>query len=76
MPRRTRKFVGTLVMLVFVLVYAMVVQALAVAILRDASKAVEAVFYCVAGLAWAPPLMLLIRWMEGGPDPDRPAGRA
>jgi hypothetical protein len=75
MSRRMRKFVGTLIMLVFVLVYAMVVQAVAVAVLREPNKIVEAIFYCVAGLAWAPPLMILIKWMEGGADPERPTGK-
>ncbi len=65
MPIRTRKLVGTLLMLLFVAGYALVVTALAAPVLLSANKAVEAVFYVVAGLAWAPPLMLLIRWMEG-----------
>jgi hypothetical protein len=65
MTIRTRKLVGTLLMLVFVAVYALVVTALAAPVLLAANKAVEAAFYVVAGLAWAPPLMLLIRWMEG-----------
>lgn len=74
MSRRTRKLVGTVLMLVFVVIYAMVVTVLAVPVLRDASKAVEAVFYLVAGLAWAPPLMLMVKWMEGGRDDTRPRG--
>ncbi|MGL5114854.1 MAG: DUF2842 domain-containing protein [Beijerinckiaceae bacterium] len=74
MRRRTRKLFGTVLMLLFVVVYALVVMAVAAPILTDASKLVQAVFYAVAGLAWAPPLMLLIRWMEGGVDPDRPTG--
>jgi Protein of unknown function (DUF2842) len=74
MTRRMRKLVGTVLMLVFVLVYALFVTALAAPILKDASKLVEAVFYIVAGLAWAPPLMLMIRWMEGGRDDSRPNG--
>lgn len=74
MPRRTRKLVGTVLMLLFVMLYALIVTAVAAPILMGASKWVEAVFYAVAGLAWAPPLMLLIRWMEGGHDPDRPTG--
>jgi Protein of unknown function (DUF2842) len=74
MRRRTRKLVGTLVMLAFVLVYALVVTAVAAPILIGASQLVQAVFYAVAGLAWAPPLMVLIKWMEGGEDPDRPTG--
>jgi Protein of unknown function (DUF2842) len=65
LTRRTRKLVGTIGMLIFVVLYALVVTAVAAPILINASKLVQAVFYAVAGLAWAPPLMLLIRWMEG-----------
>ncbi len=72
MSRRMRKFVGTLLMLVFVMVYALVVNAIAAPILTGANRIVEAIFYIVAGLAWVPPLMVLIRWMEGGRDDTRP----
>jgi Protein of unknown function (DUF2842) len=75
MTRRTRKFVGTVLMLVFVFVYALVVTAIAAPILTDATKLVQGIFYAVAGLAWAPPLMLLVKWMEGGRDDTRPTGR-
>ncbi len=74
MNRRTRKLVGTIVMLLFVVIYALVITAIAGPILTRANKAVEAVFYVIAGLAWAPPLMLLIKWMEGGADETRPKG--
>ncbi|MGL4637758.1 MAG: DUF2842 domain-containing protein [Beijerinckiaceae bacterium] len=74
MHRRMRKLVGTVLMLIFVVLYALVVTAVAAPILTGASKITQAVFYCVAGLAWAPPLMLLIRWMEGGRDDTRPTG--
>ena len=74
MRRRTRKLVGTLMMLCFVLLYALIVTALAAPILTGASKLTQGMFYAIAGLAWAPPLMLLIRWMEGGTDPTRPQG--
>jgi hypothetical protein len=72
MSRRTRKLVGTLAMLAFVAIYALVINALAAPILNGAGKATEAVFYLVAGLAWVPPLMVLIKWMEGGRDDSRP----
>jgi hypothetical protein len=74
MTRRMRKLVGTVLMLVFVFVYALVVTALAAPILKGANKVVEAIFYVVAGLAWAPPLMLMVKWMEGGRDDTRPQG--
>jgi predicted transporter len=74
MTRRTRKLVGTMLMLVFVFVYALVVTAVAAPVLLSASQLVQGIFYVVAGLAWAPPLMLMIRWMEGGRDDTRPTG--
>jgi Protein of unknown function (DUF2842) len=74
MTRRMRKLVGTVLMLVFVFVYALAVTALAAPILKGASKLTEAIFYIVAGLAWAPPLMLMVKWMEGGRDDTRPRG--
>jgi hypothetical protein len=75
MSRRTRKLVGTVLMLVFVVIYALLVTMLAQPVLRGASKLVEAIFYIVAGLAWVPPLMLMIKWMEGGRDDTRPTGK-
>ncbi len=75
MTRRTRKLVGTVLMLLFVFFYALVVTTIAAPVLRSANKLVEAIFYVVAGLAWAPPLMVMIKWMEGGRDDTRPNGR-
>jgi predicted membrane channel-forming protein YqfA (hemolysin III family) len=69
MPRRTRKFIGTIVMLVFVLAYAPLAMALAESRIVEAPKLVQAFFYLLLGLAWVPPLLPLIRWMER-PDPE------
>lgn len=69
MPRRLRKFVGTVVMLTFVIVYALLAMTLAqTPWLQQAGKLVQGIFYLVAGLGWVLPLMPLIRWMER-PDP-------
>ncbi|OYU49427.1 MAG: hypothetical protein CFE31_07425 [Rhizobiales bacterium PAR1] len=59
-----KKFIGTIAMIAFVIFYVMVIVAIAPRILTDASKGVEMAFYVIAGLAWALPLMPIIRWME------------
>lgn len=70
MNPRLKKFIGTVIMVVFVIVYALVVMAIAPGIVgTGTSKLVELLFYLVAGLAWAIPLMPLIRWMEKKPAP-------
>jgi hypothetical protein len=66
MPPRTRKLVGGVAMILFVLVYALVAMALADSRpMHDAPSYVQTIMYCVLGIAWVLPLMPLIRWMEG-----------
>jgi uncharacterized membrane protein YuzA (DUF378 family) len=69
MKRRTRKLIGSVVMLSFVVLYALMAMALAQGRIQDASRLWQNVFYVVIGLAWILPLMPLISWMER-PDPE------
>jgi Protein of unknown function (DUF2842) len=67
MPKRTRKFVGAVAMLTFVIVYALIAMMLAQARpTQEAPVLLQTLIYAVLGLAWILPLMPLIRWMEGG----------
>lgn len=66
MTRRTRKLIGTVAMIVFVMAYALVVMALAQPILNGAGPWTQLAFYAVGGLAWVLPIMPLIAWMERG----------
>ncbi|KMO34028.1 DUF2842 domain-containing protein [Methylobacterium aquaticum] len=68
MRRRTRSFVGAIVMIAFVLIYAPLAMALADSRIAQTPPVVQSVLYAILGLAWIFPLMPLIRWME---RPDR-----
>ncbi|AZO81323.1 MULTISPECIES: DUF2842 domain-containing protein [unclassified Bosea (in: a-proteobacteria)] len=64
MRQTHRKLVGTVVMIVFVCVYALVAMALAQGRITEASKLVQTIAYVVLGLIWVLPLLPLIKWME------------
>jgi hypothetical protein len=65
MRKPQRKFVGAILMLSFVIVYALLAMALAQARpLQQAPGLVQALCYGVLGMAWILPMMPLIRWME------------
>ena len=65
MRRRMRKFIGAVLMLSFVSLYAGTVMVVAQTDhIRFAPAVPQALFFLVAGLAWILPLMPLIRWME------------
>jgi hypothetical protein len=69
MRRRTRKLVGTVAMVTFVVIYALIVMALAqTPLLQNAPSYAQGLFYVIGGLGWIVPIMPLIRWMEGGGD--------
>ena len=67
MSARLRKLIGTVVMLAFILFYALFAMAVAEGSVSQAPRLVQTVAYVVLGLIWIVPLMPLIRWM-GKPD--------
>lgn len=64
MTPRTRKFVGAIVLLVFLSAYALIAMLVAVVLQVNASKLVELIYYVVAGLLWVLPAGALITWMQ------------
>lgn len=64
MRQTHRKLTGTVAILVFVCVYALVAMALAQGRITEAPKLVQTLAYVTLGLAWVLPLLPLIKWME------------
>lgn len=64
MRRRHRKLVGSIGMIIFIIVYALIVMVIAQGRIQDAPKLAQTLFFLVAGLIWVVPLLPLIRWME------------
>lgn len=61
---RTRKFIGTILLLVFLTVYSLAAMMVAIALQVNASKFVEVLYYVVAGLIWVIPAGAIIWWMQ------------
>ena len=64
MPQRLKKLIGTIVLVVFVCIYALTVMTVAAAKLPGTSRLTQLVFYVVGGLAWVIPAGALIAWMQ------------
>lgn len=64
MPSRAKKFIGLIVMLVWLVFYSILVLGIAVQVLPGAGGFSQFMFYLVAGLAWTVPLFPLIAWMN------------
>ncbi len=64
MRQRTRKLVGTIVLVAFVSLYALTAMTIAAAKLPGAPGLVQLVFYIVAGLVWVVPAAVLVKWMQ------------
>ena len=63
MTIRTRKFFGTIALLVLVVVWSLLGMTLAQTPWLANSGLAQAMFYVVAGLGWALPAMPIISWM-------------
>lgn len=70
MSIRTRKLIGTVVIMALLAVYALAALAVAIVLqVNEASKLAELAYYVIAGLAWIIPAGFVIRWMAR-PDAD------
>jgi hypothetical protein len=65
---RTRKLIGTVLMIALVVSWALLFMALAQGRVAEAGRFWHMIYYVVAGMGWVIPAGLLIRWMQ---RPDR-----
>ncbi len=63
MTQRTRKAIGTALVVAFLIVYALVMMAVGGELAVGRGMAIEFGFFLVAGLLWLPVVMAIIRWM-------------
>lgn len=68
MTIRTRKAVGTLATVAFIIIYALAAMTVGGEWAVGHGPAVELAFYVIAGVLWLPVVMSIIRWMAK-PDP-------
>ncbi|MFD2236003.1 DUF2842 domain-containing protein [Aureimonas populi] len=67
MPVRMKKLIGTIVLVLLVMIYAIFATAVASLYLGEASGLVHLLYFLFTGLIWIVPAMVLIRWMEREP---------
>jgi hypothetical protein len=61
---RQRKFVGMLAIVSFLILYCLVAMALGGIVAVGLPLLLEAGFFILAGIAWLPVVMVIIRWMS------------
>jgi Protein of unknown function (DUF2842) len=64
MTTRQRKLVGTLATVGFLIVYCLALMAVGGAYVVGRGGVTEFVFFVIAGFAWLPVVMAIIRWMS------------
>jgi drug/metabolite transporter superfamily protein YnfA len=64
MKQRTRKLIGTFATVVYLSLYALVGMAIGGVFVVGNGGLIELAYFILAGLAWIPGSMLIIRWMS------------
>ena len=68
MPVRLRKLIGTVLIIVLVILYALVATTIAARTLGESAWYVHFLYFLLSGLVWILPAMLIIKWMIGKPE--------
>ena len=63
MRQRTRKLIGTTLLVVVIPLYALFIMAIAGVVLPGSSTFAQTTFFLVTGLVWVLPAGVLISWM-------------
>ena len=63
MSQKLRKLIGTVLIVILVILYALIATAVATAKLADASGWVHLIYFTVTGFFWIVPAMFVINWM-------------
>jgi len=71
MTSRARKLVGTILILFWIPIYALLAMAVAIRVLPRASGLIVFCYYFLAGTVWIIPVGLMLPWMHREPA-ERP----
>jgi uncharacterized integral membrane protein len=69
-----RSFVGTILIIVLVIVYALAATTIASLLLGSAPWWVHLLYFFLTGLLWVLPAMAIIKWMAGARKTERRKG--
>ncbi len=69
MPIRLKKLIGTVLLVLLVVVYAIVATTVAVARLAESGPLVHLAFFVLTGILWVLPAMGIIKWLMIPPRP-------
>ncbi len=61
-----RKFIGMVLLVIFVVVYALIAMVIGDMTLQQSSTLVRMIYFAIAGLIWVIPAGAIIWWMEKG----------
>lgn len=76
MPVRLKKFIGMIILVALVIIYAMVAITVATYRLAESEWYVHLAFFALSGVAWVVPAMFIISWMERKPKQKADADSA
>lgn len=61
---RQRKFIGMVAIVTFLIVYCLIAMAIGGMVAVGLPRLLEIGFFIIAGIAWLPVVMMIIRWMS------------
>jgi hypothetical protein len=64
---RIKKLIGTIVILLWIPIYALLAMRVGLAVLPEANPFLELLYYAIAGTAWIIPIGLMLPWMSREP---------
>ena len=64
MKKRSKKLIGTIIIVLYLIIYALLAMKIATVILSQTPIIIQTIYYSVCGIIWIIPVMIIIKKIE------------
>ncbi len=64
MKKRSKKLIGSIIILLYLIIYALIAMKIGTEILNQTSAILQTIYYCISGIVWIIPVMIIMKKIE------------
>ena len=64
MKKRSKKLIGSIIIILYLIIYALIAMKIGTEILNQSSAILQTVYYGISGIVWIIPVMIIMKKIE------------
>jgi len=64
MKKRSKKLIGSIIIILYLIIYALIAMKIGTEILNQTSAILQTIYYAISGIVWIIPVMIIMKKIE------------